>query len=275
VAVGANSLQANTTGGGNVAAGGFALASNSIGTNNTAIGGNTLFNVTGSGNTALGASAGADLTTGSNNIAIGNRGVAGESGVIRIGTAGTQTSTYVAGVWQAAITGTAAPVRVNSSGKLGTVPSSARFKRAIQPMGDMSEAILALEPVSFRYKEELDPDGVLQFGLVAEEVAKVNPALVVPDEEGKPFSVRYEEVNAMLLNEFLKEHRKVAALEATVAVQQKGFEAQQKKSQTTAAEQQKEIATLTTALKAQAAQIQKVSDQLKTQAIASRVVADN
>ena len=204
VAVGANSLQANTIGINNVATGGFALATNSIGTNNTAIGGNTLFNVTGSSNTALGASAGADLTTGSNDIAINNRGVSGESGVIRIGTTGTQTATYVAGIWQAPITGTASPVRVNSSGKLGTVPSSARFKEAIKPMDRASEVIHALQPVSFRYRKELDPTGVPQFGLVAEDVAKVNPDLVVTDEQGKPFTVRYEEVNAMLLNEFLK-----------------------------------------------------------------------
>ena len=100
------------------------------------------------------------------------------------------------------------------------MPSSARFKEAIQPIGDMSAAILALQPVSFRYKQELDPEGMLQFGLVAEEVAKVNPDLVVPDQEGKPFSVRYEEVNAMLLNEFIKAHRKVESLEKALAQQQ-------------------------------------------------------
>ena len=110
----------------------------------------------------LGASAGADLTAGSNNIDIGNRGVAGESGVTRIGTTGTQTSTYVAGVWQAPITGTAASVRVNSSGKLGTVPSSRRFKEAIRPMDSASEAILALQPVSFRYKKEHRSSGLWQ-----------------------------------------------------------------------------------------------------------------
>ena len=110
--------------------------------------------------------------------------------------------------------------------KLGTVVSSARFKEAIKPMDKASEAILALKPVTFRYKHELDPDGIPQFGLVAEEVEKVNPDLVARDEQGKPYTVRYEAVNAMLLNEFLKEHRKVEALEATVAAQQKGFESQ-------------------------------------------------
>src|SRR5205814_4388956 len=100
-------------------------------------------------------------------------------------------------------------VIVNSSGKLGTVVSSARFKTAIKPMDKASEAILALNPVTFRYKQELDPDGIPQFGLVAEQVERVNPDLVVRDEEGKPYTVRYEAVNAMLLNEFLKEHRAV------------------------------------------------------------------
>jgi hypothetical protein len=133
---------------------------------------------------------------------------------------------------------------VNSSGKLGTVPSSARYKEAIKPMGKASEAILALQPVSFRYKKELDPKGTSQFGLVAEEVAKVNPELVVADEEGKPFTVRYEEVNAMLLNEFLKEHRKVE--EQTCINQQ----------------QEATIARLEAALNEQADKIQKVCAQL-------------
>ena len=105
---------------------------------------------------------------------------------------------------------------VNSSGQLGTVLSSARFKDAIKPMDKASEAILSLQPVTFRYKHELDPDGIPQFGLVAEQVEKVNPDLVVRDADGKVNTVRYEAVNAMLLNEFLKEHRKVRT-EATIA----------------------------------------------------------
>src|SRR5262249_17370831 len=161
---------------------------------------NTLFNVTGSSNTALGASAGADLTSGGDNIDISNRGVAGEANTIRIGTTGTQTATYVAGIWQSPLTGTAAPARVNASAKLGTVPSSARFKEAIKPMDRTSEVIHSLQPVTFRYKKHLDPQGTPQFGLVAEEVAKVNPDLVITDDQGKPFGVRYEEINAMLLN---------------------------------------------------------------------------
>ena len=131
-------------------------------------------------------------------------------------------------------------------------------------MDKTSEAILALKPVTFRYKKELDPKGAPQFGLVAEEVAKVNPDLVVADDQGKPFTVRYEEVNAMLLNEFLKEHRKVEEQRHRLVSGKNDI-----------AQQQKDIAALTAALKAQAAQIQKVSDQLGTQVVASRVVADN
>src|SRR5207253_8914087 len=101
-------------------------------------------------------------------------------------------------------------VVVSSNGQLGTVTSSARFKEAIKPMDKVSEALLALKPVTFRYKHDLDPDGIPQFGLVAEQVEKVNPDLVVRDEDGKVNTVRYEAVNAMLLNEFLKEHRNVA-----------------------------------------------------------------
>ena len=114
-------------------------------------------------------------------------------------------------------------VIVGTTGQLGTVVSSARFKEAIKPMDKASEAILALKPVTFRYKKELDPDKIPQFGLIAEEVEKVNPDLVARDEEGKIMSVRYEAVNAMLLNEFLKEHRKVEKLEATLAQQQRDF----------------------------------------------------
>jgi hypothetical protein len=161
---------------------------------------------TGSNNITVGFEAGLNLTTGSNNIAIGNPGVAGEAGVIRIGTAGTQSTTFIAGIKGVPVNG--APVTVGSTGQLGIRVSSARFKEKIAAMNNASEALFALEPVTFRYKPEVDPEGVRQFGLVAEEVAKVDPDLVVRDGQGKPFSVRYEEVNAMLLNEFLKEHRK-------------------------------------------------------------------
>ena len=114
---------------------------------------------------------------------------------------------------------------IDSNGKLGTVTSSRRFKEEIRPMDQASEALFALKPVTFRYKVEIDPKHISQFGLVAEEVEKINPDLVVRDMEGKPYSVRYDEVNAMLLNEFLKEHRKVEQMEETMARQQARIEA--------------------------------------------------
>jgi len=150
--------------------------------------------------------------------------VAGESNTIRIGDESVQTATYIAGISGRTASGGAA-VFVNSNGKLGTSTSSARFKEEIKPMGEASEAILALKPVTFRYKPEIDPKGIPQFGLVAEEVEKVNPDLVARDKEGKPYSVRYDQVNAMLLNEFLKEHRKNEEQQATIARQQKQIEA--------------------------------------------------
>src|SRR5205085_8486171 len=130
--------------------------------------------------------------------------------------------TFIAGIHGVAVTGST--VTVNSSGQLGVAPSSAQFKEAINPMDKASEAILALKPVTFRYKHELDPDGIQQFGLVAEEVEKVNPDLVARDEQGKPYTVRYDAVNAMLLNEFLKEHRKVEQLEKQVAALTAGLQ---------------------------------------------------
>jgi trimeric autotransporter adhesin len=138
-------------------------------------------------------------------------------------------------------------------------------------MNKTSEAILALQPVTFHYKKELDPDSIPQFGLVAEQVEKVNPDLVARDEQGKAYTVRYEAVNAMLLNEFLKEHRKVEAQEAAIAE----VKSTAAKQATAIAQQQKEIQTLTAALKAQAVQIQNVSDQIRTQALAPRVVAND
>ena len=225
-------LYSNTTGNSNTATGASALVANATGNSNTAIGIQALFhNTTGGSNIALGFQAGARLTTGSANIYIGNTGRTGESNNIRIGITGTHTATYIAGISGATVP-TGVAVIVDSSGHLGTTTSSARFKEAIKPMDKTSEAILALKPVTFRYKQELDPKGVPQFGLIAEEVAKVKPDLVVADDQGKPFTVRYEAVNAMLLNEFLKEHkafleekRKVQELEANAAHQQKQIEA--------------------------------------------------
>lgn len=142
--------------------------------------------------------------------------MAAESGTVRIGRPGRHTAVYFAGIVNSPI-GSAAPVAVGADGRLGVKASSARYKEAIKPMGRASEAILSLEPVKFRYKKSVDPSAAPQFGLVAEEVEKVDPNLFAHDASGKPFTVRYEEVNAMLLNEFLKTHRKVEALEATVA----------------------------------------------------------
>jgi hypothetical protein len=208
----------------NTANGNFALHLNR-GENNTAIGDHALDNnTTGSNNIALGENAGVSNATGNYNIDIGNVGYIGDSRVIRIGAFGVHTATFIAG-----ISGVTVPngigVIVGNNGKLGTVVSSVRFKEAVKPMDKASEAILALKPVTFRYKHELDPEGIPQFGLVAEDVEKVNPDLVARDEQGKPYTVRYDAVNAMLLNEFLKEHSHVQQQDAIIARQQKQIEA--------------------------------------------------
>jgi hypothetical protein len=216
-ASGVNALSSNTSASNNTADGFAALMSNTTGVNNTASGASALTsNSTGSNNIALGYQAGSNLTNGNNNIDIGSPGVATDTGKIRIGTKGSHNSTFIAGIFGATVSG-AAVVSIDNKGRLGTTTSSARFKTQIQPMGPASQSILALKPVTFRYKEELDPENIPQFGLVAEQVARVNPDLVVRDEQGTPYSVRYEAVNAMLLNEFLKEHSKVEALEEMVA----------------------------------------------------------
>jgi hypothetical protein len=260
----ANGLQAlreNTTGGANTANGVTALASNTTGSSNTAngvaaLGGNT----TGSSNIALGFSAGGFLTTGSNNIDIGNFGSTGESNTIRIGTVGTQTNTFIAGIHGVTVA-SAVGVVIDVNGHLGTVTSSERFKDEIKPMDKASEAILALKPVTFHYKKELDPDGIPQFGLVAEQVEKVNPDLVARDADGKVYTVRYEAVNAMLLNEFLKEHRTVQEQKATIAQLRQDF-------QSRLAEQQKQIEALTAGL-------QKVSAQVELNKPAPQIVVNN
>jgi hypothetical protein len=272
-ATGARALQANTTGSNNTATGvgaltgcsppncfgtagnnntaaGFnALANNMNGNDNTAEGFQALENSTGSNNIALGSKAGTHLTTGSNNIDIGALGVTGEADTIRIGKVGLQKTAYMQGISGATVA-SGVTVIVGSNGHLGTVTSSARFKEAIKPMNKASEAILALKPVTFRYKHELDPDSIPQFGLVAEQVEKVNPDLVARDADGKVNTVRYEAVNAMLLNEFLKEHRKV---------EEQG---------TTIAQMKRQIETLT-------ATVQKVSDQIEMSRPAPQVVANN
>jgi hypothetical protein len=223
-AVGFGAVDHNTTGSENTGIGSAALQSNVDGHNNTAVGllalGN---NINGNSNTAVGWDALADNTAGLNNIAIGaaaGGSITTATNVICIGTnlsgEDVSNSCYIANIFGQTASGGAA-VFVASNGRLGTSTSSRRFKEDVKPMAQASEALLALEPVSFRYKKQVDPAQLPQFGLVAEDVEKVNPDLVVRDKEGKAYSVRYDQVNAMLLNEFLKEHRKVDKLEGTVA----------------------------------------------------------
>ena len=256
---GVDALFRNTTGTSNTATGEGALSTNSAGDENTANGVNALFssitgnsntangtgalfsNTTGSGNTASGTGAFFKSTTGSNNTGLGfNAGVNIETAnnVICIGHPGRDVSNscfigHIRGVTTA--NPDAIPVIIDSAGQLGTASSSRRFKHKIKPMDDASEAILALKPVTFHYKS--DKTETPQFGLIAEDVADVNPDLVVRDENGELYSVRYEAVNAMLLNEFLKEHRTVEELK-------------------------KEVAALTATVKEQAEQVHKVSAQL-------------
>ena len=250
----------NTTGGGNTAVGVVAL----------------VLNTTGSNNIALGVSAGFNLTTGNNNIDIGNAGVTAESDTIRIGISGGQTRTFVAGISGVGVTGT--PVVVDGNGQLGVVLSSQRFKDEITPMDEASEAILALKPVTFRYKHELDPKGMLQFGLEAEEVEKVNPNLVARDAKGEVYTVRYEAVNAMLLNEFLKEHRKVEEQSRKVHEQEATIAELKKDFRTTVARQQKEfeskIACQQEQIEALSAGLQRVSAQLEVTKAAPQTVAN-
>ena len=219
-------------GGANTANGWTALHDNTTGSSNTAIGERALpNNTTGNNNTALGSVAGNNVTTANNVICIG-AGVFGSN---------TDNTCYIGNIFnQSSPSGTA--VFVNSDGKLGTTVSSQQFKDDIKAMDKTSEAILALKPVTFRYKKEFDPTGLAQFGLVAEDVEKVNPDLVVRDNQGKPYSVRYDQVNAMLLNEFLKEHRKVEELT-------KNFESK-------LLEQDKQIKALTSTLEKVSARIE-------------------
>jgi hypothetical protein len=224
-AVGDNALINNITGDNNTAVGFNALQSNTEGTRNTAIGVGALLRSTGNDNIAMGAGAGTLLTVGNNNVYVSNLGVATEDNTIRIGNPQVHTASFIAGI-NGADEGSPTAVFINTTtGQLGTTPpaSSRRFKADIKPMDNTSEAILALKPVTFEYKS--DTNGRPQFGLIAEEVAKVNPALVLPDKEGKPYTVRYEAVNAMLLNEFLKAHRRMEEQDATIARQQKQIDA--------------------------------------------------
>jgi hypothetical protein len=255
-AVGSLALRNNRGGDRNTATGHGALFDNEAGNDNTADGYRALVHNRSNANTAIGSRAlennngghdniavgfraGGNFSPGSNNIYIGNEGLTGENGTIRIGDT-SQTTTFIAGIAGSSVTG--APVSVNGNGQLGTTPSSQRFKDEIKPMDKASEAIFALEPVTFRYKKEVDPDGTRQFGLIAEELARINPDLVVRDASGKPYTVRYDAVHAMLLNEFLKEHRKVENLESVLAqltarLQEQDLKVQQMSEQLTARSQ--------------------------------------
>jgi hypothetical protein len=258
-AVGTSALSSNTMGSSNEAMGVNALARNESGFYNIAIGDETLsHNVSGSHNIILGGfGAGFNIVAGSNNIYIGPgvsaNGPFDESDTIRINDSapaagGTNSQVFFTGISGSTVGAVNAPVLVNPNGQLGTGVSSARFKRDIDPMGTTSEAIFALEPVSFHYKG--DTTNTPQFGLIAEDVAKVNSALILTDKEGKPYSVRYDQVNAMLLNEFLREHKTVQELK-------------------------NEISELTATVKEQAAQIQKVSARLEVSERRSWTVLNN
>jgi len=254
---GAFALHLNTEGDFNTANGFQALFNNTIGSENTATGYQALFrNTTGSDNTANGFGALSSNTTGTGNTALGTaagNSVATANGVICIGAgvlgADVSNTTWIGNVYGATTqSATTAPVIVSDTGQLGTAVSSERFKKDVNTMEKASEVILSLRPVTFHYKT--DAKGTPQFGLIAEEVAKVNPALVLPDKEGKPYTVRYDAVNAMLLNEFLKEHKTVLDQGATIA------------------RLEKQIDALTSGL-------QKVSAQLELNKAAPRTVVNN
>ena len=286
---GISALYSNTTGNYNTVSGVYALSSNEVGSENTAMGYFALGSSTGSFNTAIGDEAlyqlrngnnnialgdfaGYGVVGGSNNIIIGDHGLRDDSAVIRIGMRLLQRSTYVAGINGATVPDGVAVI-VDRYGHLGTISSSKRLKDAIRPMDKASEAILALKPVTFRYKREIDPDGIPQFGLVAEDVETVNPDLVARDDEGKPYTVRYEAVNAMLLNEFLKEHSKVEHQEVTIAQQERKIQEQEatiaelkREFHSKLAEQQKRIEALTKGLERVSAQLE--ADRSVPQALA-------
>ena len=274
-AFGRGALALHTNGDGNVAVGDSALANHTTGTGNTAVGNSTLVNsITGDFNIALGVFAGQNIT-GNNNLDIGNGGVAGESDTIRIGNP-SNTRAFIAGTFGVTTGGAAVPVLVDANGQLGTVSSSRRFKKEIQPMDQASEAVLGLKPVTFRYKS--DASGTPQFGLIAEEVAKVNPDLVVRDENGEIYTVRYDAVSVMLLNEFLKEHRKVEEQQATIAELKSTVAQQQKSFQSRLAEEEKQIAALASGLQKVSAQIEMdkfATGRIRRGGPAPRVVLNN
>jgi len=279
-ATGLSALGGNETGGNNTAIGSMALRGNSTGSSNTAVGDDALrspVGETGSGNTALGhsallgplggpgdnntavgAGAGGSLdefATNNIDIGFGVGGGPGDSNTIRIGNEDI-TATFIKGISGATVV-SGATVLVGANGHLGTATSSKRFKEKIKSMDKASEALFSLRPVTFNYKKELDPAGIQQFGLVAEDVEKINPALVVRNEKGQVNSVRYDQVNAMLLNEFLKEHQKVQEQQAAIA------------------QLRQEMETVVVMLKEQESQIQGFSAQIEMSKPATSVVLNN
>jgi hypothetical protein len=273
-ATGLRALYGNSSGSENTAVGVSALASNDNGSQNTAVGFKALMaNRGGNHNIALGHEAGI-LVGGlynprDNNIEIGNAGDFNDDATIRVGDV--QTRTFIAGISGSAVVGDT--VVVDANGQLGTATSSARFKKEIKPMDKASEAILKFKPVSFQYKS--DPTGTRQFGLIAEEVAKVNPDLVIRDRKGEIYSVRYEAVNVMLLNEFLKDH--TAFLEEQCKAQEQQAAITQLNSKV--AQQQRDfpaaVAQLTKRLDEQASQIQKVSAQVEANMQVPQLISNN
>ena len=260
-AIGFQALSSNTEGADNTANGVLALFNNTTGGTNTASGGLALYNnTTGFSNTALGYFAGVDIT-GDGNVCIG-AAVQGEAGVddsTYIRNVNTLTQNFSAGV------NDYVTVRL-TDGRLGhtAIVSSQRYKQDIKPLAAMSKAVYSLKPVSFRLKKEFDPTQQLGFGLIAEEVEKVDPALVYRNDKGQVESVRYEMVNAMLLNEFLKEHSTIEQLRSDAARQE-----------ATISELRKDIGVLRTQLKEQAAQIQRVKAHIETGQPATRVAVKN
>jgi hypothetical protein len=265
-ATGVGALHNNTTGFFNTANGSSALYRNTTGYYNTAIGTNAMVNATGGTfNTAVGQGALVSNTTGSGNVALGfvaGNAVTTAHNVICIDAAGENVSDrcYIRNIRGVAVgNGDGINVIIDSDGQLGTNNSSRRFKKDIRPMDQTSEAILALKPVTFHYKNQdtKTAEDAPQFGLIAEDVAEINPGLVVRDAEGEPLAVRYDAVNAMLLNEFLKEHQTVQELKSAAA-----------KQKATIAEQQKQIQALTAGL-------QKVNDELEMRRPSPQTVANN
>ena len=306
-ATGAGSLLSNTTGSDNTANGGLALFSNITGYSNTATGAFALFsntgghqntalgvgalfnNISGNGNTAAGINALLNNTTGNGNTVLGvaaGGGITTANNVICIGTDGNNVdnSCFIGNIFgSTSVNGVG--VLVNSNGRLGTMTSSRRFKEEIKPMDQASEALFALKPVTFRYKKEIDRQRIPQFGLVAEDVEKVDPDLVARDEKGKPYSVRYDQVNAMLLNEFLKEHREVERQQSKIENQEETIirlmtssvkqEAMIAELKCIVAKQEKGMEALAAHVREQDAKIQKVGAQVEVSKFARRTAGES